>query len=176
MTDIRPTVEWCTTNSWPICHQHMTDSQSRCVVEISTNTRPIVYPTIDWLLSDCQLTIEWLSTDCRPTIDWLSTGSRPLYRPSLGRVSTDYRPLYRPLYRPIDQSTLPTVNKIWHWQSTWKKHVSVAKHGFGFWAQCITNAKLEIYEAFQDHLTFLNRHMLLFQISWIFSICQIYWE
>ena len=59
----------------------MTDSRSRCVVEISTDTWPIVYPTIDRL-----------STDYRPTID---------------RLSTDYRPLYR----PIDRSTLPSVNK-----------------------------------------------------------------
>ena len=56
-----------------------------CVVKISTDTRPIVYPTIDLP-----------STDCRLTID---------------RLSTDYRPLYRPLYRPIDRSTLPAVNK-----------------------------------------------------------------
>ena len=62
----------------------MTDSRSRCVVEISTDTRPIVYPTIDWL-----------STDCWPTIDRY-----------IDRVSTDYRPLYP----PIDWSTLPTVN------------------------------------------------------------------
>ena len=41
----------------------MTDSRSGCVVEISTDTRPIVYPTIDWL-----------STDYRPLY-------RPLYRP-----------------------------------------------------------------------------------------------
>ena len=68
----------------------MTDSRSRCVVEISTDTRPIVYPTIDWL-----------STDCRLTIDRY-----------IDRVSTDYRPLYWPIYRPIDPSTLPTVNKI----------------------------------------------------------------
>ena len=39
----------------------MTDSKSRCVVEISTDTRPIVY-----------LTINRLSTDHRPTIDRLS--------------------------------------------------------------------------------------------------------
>ena len=28
------------------------------------------------------------------------------------RLSTDYRPLHRPFYRPIERSTLPTVNKI----------------------------------------------------------------
>ena len=57
-TDIPPTVDWYTTDSWPIYHRHMTDSKSRCVVEISTDTRPIVF-----------LTIDRLSTDCWPTID-----------------------------------------------------------------------------------------------------------
>ena len=44
-----------------------------------------------------------------------------------------------------------------------------------FWAQRKPNAKLEIYRAFQDRLTFFNRHMIVL-ISWIFLICQIYWE
>ena len=77
LTDIRPTVDRYTTDSWPICHRHMTDSRSRCVVEISTDTRSIVYPTIDWL-----------STDGRPTIDRLSTDYRLLHRPSVDRLST----------------------------------------------------------------------------------------
>ena len=71
----------------------MTDSRSRCVVEISTDTRPIVYPTLDRL-----------STDYRPTI----SESRPTIDRYIDRVSTDYRPLYR----PTDRSTLPTVNMI----------------------------------------------------------------
>ena len=51
----------------------MTDSRSRCVVEISTDTRPIVYPTLDRLLTDCRPTIDRLSTDYRPSLDRLST-------------------------------------------------------------------------------------------------------
>ena len=39
-----------------------------------------------------------------------------------------------------------------------KKVLSVTKHGFVFWAQRKPNAKLEIYKAFQNGLTFLNRH------------------
>ena len=99
----------------------MTDSKSRCVDGISTDTRPIVYltidrlsthyrPTIDRLSTDYRLTIDQLSTDYRPTIDQLSTN----HRPTVDRLSTDCRPLYRPLCRPISQSTLPTVNKIGH--------------------------------------------------------------
>ena len=97
----------------------MTDSKSRCVVEISTDTRPIVYLTIDRLSTDYRPTIDQLSTDHRPTIDRLSTDYRPTidrlstdYRPTVDRLSTDCRPLYRPLCRPISRSTLPTVNKI----------------------------------------------------------------
>ena len=108
----------------------MTDSKSRCVVEISTDTRPIVYLTIDRLSTDYRPTIDRLSTNYRPTIDRLSTDYRPTVdrlstdyrptidrlstdsRPTLDRLSTDSRPLCRPLCRPITRSTLPTVNKI----------------------------------------------------------------
>ena len=92
----------------------MTDSKSRCVVEISTDTRPIVSLSIDYrpiinrLSTDYQPTIDRLLTDYRPTVDRLST----YYRPTIDRLSTDYRPLYRPLCRPQSRSTLPTVNKI----------------------------------------------------------------
>ena len=66
----------------------MTDSKSRCVVEISTDTRPIVYLTIDRLSTDHRPTIDRPSTDYRPTIDRLSTDCRP----TIDRLSTDYRP------------------------------------------------------------------------------------
>ena len=42
-----------------------------------------------------------------------------------------------------------------------KKVLSVTKHGFVFWAQRKPNTRLEIYKAFQDRLTFLNRHMIV---------------
>ena len=88
LTDIPPTVDWYTTDSWPIYHRHMTDSKSRCVVEISTDTRPIVYLTIDRLSTDYRPTIDQLSTNHRPTIDRLSTDCRP----TIDRLSTDCRP------------------------------------------------------------------------------------
>ena len=46
-----------------------------------------------------------------------------------------------------------------------KKVLSVTKHDFIFCAQCKLNAKLEIYEAFQDRLTFLNQHMIVW-VGW----------
>ena len=120
------TVDWYTTDSWPIYHRHMTDSKSRCVVEISTDTRPIVYLTIDRLSTDYRPTIDRLSTDHRPTIDRLSTD----YRPTIDQLSTDCRPLYRPI---------STVNKIrvfqyqthgkmfvrWNMLFTWKSNIGV---------------------------------------------------
>ena len=42
-----------------------------------------------------------------------------------------------------------------------KKVPSVTKHGFVFWAQRKPNTRLEIYKAFQDRLTSLNRHMIV---------------
>ena len=108
MTDIRPTVDRYTTDSWPICHRHMTDIRSRCVFEISTDTRSIVYPTIDWVSTDCRLTIDRLTTDYRPTIDQQSTECRPTINRYIERVSTERRPLYR----PIDRSTLLTHVQI----------------------------------------------------------------
>ena len=42
-----------------------------------------------------------------------------------------------------------------------KKVLSVSKHGFVFSSQRTPKAKLEIYNAFQDRLTFLNRHMIV---------------
>ena len=42
-----------------------------------------------------------------------------------------------------------------------KKVLSVTKHGFVFWAQRKANATLEIYKAFQERLTFLNRQMIV---------------
>ena len=77
----------------------MTDSKSRCVVEISTDTRPIVYLTIDRLSTDYRPTIDRLSTDYRPTVNRLSTDCRPTidrlstdYQPTIDRLSTDCRP------------------------------------------------------------------------------------
>ena len=48
-----------------------------------------------------------------------------------------------------------------------KKVLSVTKHGFVFRAQRKPNASLEIYKAFQDRLTFLNLHMIIW-IGWDF--------
>ena len=53
-------------------------------------------------------TIDRASTECCPTIIQVSTDYWPQYWPSLDWLSTECRPLFR----PIDRSTLPTVNRI----------------------------------------------------------------
>ena len=100
----------------------MTDSKSRCVVEILTDTRPIVYPTLDWLSTACRPTIDRQSTDCPPTTDLLSTDYRPTTdrlstecRSTIDRLSINCRPTVDQLstaISPISRWTLPTVNKI----------------------------------------------------------------
>ena len=107
-TDIPPTVDWYTTDSWPIYHQHMTDSKSKCVVQLSTDTRPIVYLTIDRLSTNYRPTIDRLSTNYRPTVDRLSTD----YRPTVDRLSTDYRPT---VDRYIDRYVDRYVDRYLSW-------------------------------------------------------------
>ena len=108
----------------------MTDVRSRCVYEISTDTRPIVYRSLDRLAAEYRPTVDGNSTACRSTVNRLSTDSRSTidrlsidYRPTIDRLSTDYRST---IDRYIDRlstdiavdiavditSPLPTVNMI----------------------------------------------------------------
>ena len=104
----------------------MTDIRSRCVYEISTDTRPIVYRSLDRLAAEYRPTLDRQSTDSRPTLDRLSVDSPPTvdrisvdHRPTIDRLSTDYRST---IDRYIDRlstdiavditSPLPTVNMI----------------------------------------------------------------
>ena len=80
----------------------MTDIRSRCVYEISTDTRPIVYHSLDRLAAEYRPTLDRQSTDTRPPVGRQSTDCRPTlgrpstdYRSTIDRLSIDYRPLYR---------------------------------------------------------------------------------
>ena len=93
----------------------MTDIWSRCVYEISTDTRSIVYRSLDRLATEYRPTLDRLSTNSRPTLDRLSTDSRP----TVDRLSTDYRSSVDRLSTNVavdtavdTTSTLPTVNMI----------------------------------------------------------------
>ena len=118
------------------CHRlHMNSLRYSCYLltidQVSTDHRP----SVDQLLTDTSVkhrrtigevlvkyrwtksyigqdtsgtTIDRASTECCPTIVRVLTDYWPQYWPSLDWLSTDYRPLFR----PIDRSTLPTVNRI----------------------------------------------------------------
>ena len=113
------------------CHRlHMNSLRYSCYLlnidQVSTDHRP----SVDQLLTDTSVkyrrTIGEVSVKYRwtksyigrdtsgTTIDRVSTECRP----TIVRVSTDYGPTMdryiasRPLYRPIDRSTVPTVNMI----------------------------------------------------------------
>ena len=80
----------------------MTDIRSRCVYEISTDDRPIVYRALDRLAAEYRSTLDRQSTDTRLPVGRQSTDCRPTlgrpstdYRSTIDRLSIDYRPLYR---------------------------------------------------------------------------------
>ena len=83
------------------------------------------------------------------------------------RVSVARASLFRPLiYTPATQASHLVFSTPWPAVEL-KKVPSVTKHGVVFWAQRKPNAILEIYKAFQDRLTFLTGHMIVW-LSWIF--------
>ena len=91
------------TECWPITDRYIGEVSTnyrRSVGEVSVNEK-LYRPRHIW--NDYRPCLDRVSSDYRPSLDRLWTDYRPLYR-----VSTDYRPLYR----PIDRSTVPTVNTI----------------------------------------------------------------
>ena len=90
-------VDQPSTEYWPI-----TD---RYIGQVSTNYRGSVGEvSVNEKL--CRPRCIW--NDYRPCLDRLSSESRPTIDRYIDQVSTNQRPLYR----PIDWSTLPTVNMI----------------------------------------------------------------
>ena len=65
----------------------MTDIRSRCVDEVSTDTRAILYRSVDRISTDYRPTLVRLSAACRPTVDRLTI----IYRSTIDRMSIDYR-------------------------------------------------------------------------------------
>ena len=83
-----PTVDRHITDSWPICHRHMTDIRSRCVDRYidrqSTDSRSMYLSTVDRLSIDTRSTVDRQSIDTRSTLDRESTECRS----SIDRLST----------------------------------------------------------------------------------------
>ena len=107
-TDHRPSVDQLLTDTSVKYRPTIGEVSAKCrrkVGEVSVNEKQY-RPRHIW--KDYRPCLDRVSTDYRPTLDRLSTVISTECRPTIDRVSTDYRPLYR----PIDRSTLPTVNKI----------------------------------------------------------------
>ena len=103
-SDYRPSVDRPSTECWPITDRYISEALTNyrwSVGEVSVNEklyRPRhiwndYWPCLNRVLSHYRLSLDRLSTKSRLTIDRLSTECRLLYR-------------------PIDRSTPPTVNRI----------------------------------------------------------------
>ena len=112
------TIDQVSTDHRPSVDQLLTDTSvkyQRTIGEVSAKSRRSVSEV------SVNEKHDRLSSEYRPSLDRLSTDYRPLYRPTIDRyidrlsiaISTECRPTTdRPLYRPIDRSTLPTVNAV----------------------------------------------------------------
>ena len=66
-------------------HRHMIDTRSRCVQKISSDNKLIVYPSLNWLSTNCALTIDQVLTDI--AVDILVDTTYSKYDPTfLGSV------------------------------------------------------------------------------------------
>ena len=100
-SDYRPSVDRPSTECWPI-----TDL-IKCPPTIGEESAKWRWwSTGERKAISAEIHLERLSTVSRPSVDRLSSESRLTIDRYIDRVSTEYRPLYR----PIDRSTLPTVN------------------------------------------------------------------
>ena len=118
-SDYRPSVDRPSTERWPITDRYIGEVSTnyrRSVREVSVNER-LYRPRHIW--NDYRSCLDRVSSHYRPSLDRLSTAISTESRPTIDRLSTECRPTidrvstdYRPLYRPIDRSTLPTVNMI----------------------------------------------------------------
>ena len=132
LTDIPPKVDRHITDSWPIYYRHTTDIRSRCVDEISTDTRPMVQhsvdrmsvdtrPTVDHLSIDSRSMVDRQAVDCRSTVDRLSIDCRSTIDRYSDRVSTAIAvdiavDITYSKHDPLDQTLAlyAHINKRWY--------------------------------------------------------------
>ena len=91
------TIDQVLTNYWPIHQWSINEVSVKCRWSIGERKAISAETHLERLSTVPRLSVVRLSSESRPTIDR-----------NTDRVSTDYRPLFR----PIDRSTLPTVNRI----------------------------------------------------------------
>ena len=118
-TKCRPTIDRALTNYWSIHRWSIDKLWAKCPWSIGERKAISAETHLEWLSIVSRPSVVPLSSESRPTIDRLSTAISTESRPTIDRLSTECRPTidrvstdYRSLYRPIDRSTLPTVNMI----------------------------------------------------------------
>ena len=107
-TDHRPSVDQLLTDTSVKYRRtigEVSAKSRRSVGEVSVNEK-LYRPRHIW--NDYRSCLDRVSSDYRPSLDRLSTAISTESRPTIDAVST----YSRPLYRPIDRSTLPTINMI----------------------------------------------------------------
>ena len=107
-TKCRPTIDRALTNYWPIHQWSIDELSAKCRWSIGERKAISAETHLERLSTVSWPSVVRLSSESRPTIDRYIDRVSTDYRPSVNRVSTDYQPLYR----PIDRSTLSTVNMM----------------------------------------------------------------
>ena len=107
-SDYRPSVDQPSTECWPITDRYISEALTNyrwSVGEVSVNEK-LYRPRHIW--NDYRPCLDRVLSDYRPSLDWLLTAILIESRLTIDRLSTECRPLFR----LIDRSTLPTVNRI----------------------------------------------------------------
>ena len=107
-SDYRPSVDRPSTECWPITDRYIGEVSTnyrRSVGEVSVNEK-LYRPRHIW--NDYRPCLDRVLSDYRPSLDRLLTAILIESRLTIDRLLTECRPLFR----LIDWSTLPTVNRI----------------------------------------------------------------
>ena len=107
-SDYRPSVDRPSTECWPITDRYISEALTNyrwSVGEVSVNEK-LYRPRYIW--NDYWPCLDRVLSDYHPSLVRLLTAILTESRLTIDRLSTECRPLFR----PIDRSTLPTVNRI----------------------------------------------------------------
>ena len=107
-SDYRPSVDQPSTECWPITDRYISEELTNyrwSVGEVSVNEK-LYRPRHIW--NDYRPCLDRVLSDYRPSLDRLLTAILIESRLTIDRLLTECRPLFR----LIDWSTLPTVNRI----------------------------------------------------------------
>ena len=107
-SDYWPSVDRLSTECWPITDRYISEALTNyrwSVGEVLVNEK-LYWPRYIW--NDYWPCLDRVLSDYCPSLNRLLTAILTESRLTIDRLSTECRPLFR----PIDRSTLPTVNRI----------------------------------------------------------------